>query len=356
MIINDIIQDYKFVYLKLTECRDYFDKCQHVFDCYLQTTSTAASKYFSSDFSNSSREKFTAEMTSAMSKCFTLITKLNSSAYTFYACLGVLNSHTYSMPFLQDEILKLELVAETTIEFTNNIIEEQLDGMKKENLIHPFICSLQELLHTYKSINSNYYLLSNIDNYLFEPLPPNIDETKLSILELRSYKSSSSLNDYVRDLSYISSFITQYELISRKEDSLGQIYLRKFESGSLRIVWAGKTIELDGIPEIIKAITEGIRTFRLTGVEKKQQEEQNRKQKLENDAKELAIINSQMSIISNTLGLSKDDPQDIEKLQRLCLPLVRYINNNPVGQVGDYKYDIASEVKLLEDFYFKEQN
>ena len=353
MILNDIIQDYKFIHSKLTECADYFDKCQTIFDCYLQNTSAAASKYFSSNTSNP-RETFVSEMSTIMSKCFSLITKLNSSAYKFYACLGVITSQKYSMPFLQEEILKLEIAAQTTIESTNKIIEEQLDGMKKNNLLHPFINSLQELLHIYKSINDYYNLLSNVDNYLFEPLPMDIDETELSTLELRSYKSSNSLASYVQDLSYISSFMTQLERIFVTETATRSVYLRKFESGSLRIVWAGKTIELDGIPEIIKAITESIRTFRLTSIKKKEKEEEIRAKKLENDAKELAIINSQISTISNTLGLSKDKPEDVEKIQHLCLPLVRYINNNPVGQVGDYKYDITSEVKLLEDFYFKE--
>lgn len=61
---------------------------------------------------------------------------------------------------------------------------------------------------------------------------------------------------------------------------------------------------------------------------------------MENDAKELAIINSQINTIANYLHLSPSSPEDAEKIQRLCLPLIRYINNNPVGIVGDYKYNL----------------
>ena len=55
------------------------------------------------------------------------------------------------------------------------------------------------------------------------------------------------------------------------------------------------------------------------------------------------------------MGLSNENPDDVEKIQKLCLPIVRYINNNPVGQIGDYEYDLTHELKLLEDFYLRKQ-
>ena len=127
------------------------------------------------------------------------------------------------------------------------------------------------------------------------------------------------------------------------------------ESGSLRLVFGSNTVELPSISEIIRAITDAIRTFRLTSVEKEALQESTRKQKLENDARQLSIINSQIKTLCHTLGLSSDDPGDVEKIQKLCLPVIRYINNNPVGQVGDYKYDLTQDLKLLEDFYLKDK-
>lgn len=356
MVFNDIIQDYQFITSNLYDCKEYFTKCQAVIDCYYKETALVATKYYTSNSTDNTRSTFTSEMSTVMSKCFSQITKLNSSSYSFFSCLGKLTSQKYHSAFLFEKIQRFQSLAQTTIISTNNIIEEQLDGMKRKNLLTPFIKSAQELLCDYYNLEEIYLFLLHLENELLEPLPNGIDENDFKTFELRSYKTGYSLSEYTEDLSNLSSFITQFEMLYQNQGKSAKLYLRKFESGSLRIVWAGKTIELSGIPEIIKAITEGIRTFRLTTIKIKQQQEEIRTQKLENDEKELAIINSQLSAISNTLGLSKDNPEDVEKIQRLCLPLVRYINNNPEGQVGDYKYNITSEVKLLEDFYFKDQN
>lgn len=91
--------------------------------------------------------------------------------------------------------------------------------------------------------------------------------------------------------------------------------------------------------------------FRLTSSEKKSMDENTRTIKLENDKKELAIINSQIKNIAQLTNLSIDNPEDVEKMQKLCLPLVRYIYSNPVGSVGDYKYDLNNDLKLIETIY-----
>ncbi|MBD5501828.1 MAG: hypothetical protein HDR10_11620, partial [Lachnospiraceae bacterium] len=142
-----------------------------------------------------------------------------------------------------------------------------------------------------------------------------------------------------------------FELIMTPENGSCKVYTQRIESGSLRIVWGSNTIELSGISDIIRAISDGIRMFRLTTPEKRLKDEKARTLKLQNDEKELAIINSQIASVARITGLSSEKPEDIEKLQKLCLPLVRYLYSNPVGVIGDYSYNFDNELKLIESAY-----
>lgn len=356
MVLKDIINDYKYINFNLFSCEEYFKKCEDVIDCYYNEISLATAKYFCSAASDTTRSAYTSEISSAMSKCFTLITKLNSASLSLFSCLGKLSSHNYTSSYLKLEMQHFTKSAEETIVSVNKIIEAQLDGMKKNNLLVPFIKSAHILFQNYYKIKGSNNLLINLDQELLEPLPQGINEDEITEFEIRSFKVGYSFSEYIDDLSNLSSFINQYELIMQNQNKSNRIYFRKLETGSLRIVFGSLNFELNCISDIVKAISESIRNFRLTKVEKQRIAEEIRSLKIKNDERELAIINSQISIISETLELSTDIPENIETLQRLCLPIVKYINNNPVGQVGNYKYDVTSEVKRLEDFYFRDDD
>ena len=158
------------------------------------------------------------------------------------------------------------------------------------------------------------------------------------------------------DVNLLSSFIGNLEIILSKNENYTPILTRKVETGSLRIVWSGTTIEISCVSDIIRVITDAIRTFRLTGVEKTIKKEEARSMKLDNDCKSLTIINTQIEKIAEIVNLDPSSPEDKETLQRLCLPLIKYINNNPIGRIGDFNYNLSHEIQLLEDTYFKNHN
>ena len=64
---------------------------------------------------------------------------------------------------------------------------------------------------------------------------------------------------------------------------------------------------------------------------------------------ELQIINSQIAFLTEHLGLDPEKPEDREKIQHLCLPILRFLENNPKGQFNDYKYDITRDIGMLEE-------
>lgn len=90
-------------------------------------------------------------------------------------------------------------------------------------------------------------------------------------------------------------------------------------------------------------------------MEKRLLEETVKSMSLDNDAKALTIINSQIDTIAEKIGLNSQVPEDKETLQRLCLPLVRCINNNPVGRIGDFEYNLTTDIKLLENYYYNKE-
>ncbi len=351
MVLSDIIDDYQFAYNKLLKCAVYFTKCKDIIDGYFQLTSTASAHFFSGGNTDSTRQSFVNEMSTATTKCFALVTKLNSASYSFYSCLGALTSRQYNSEILVKKIDDLNNIAETVISSMNKIIEEQPDGTRKNNLLPPFIESLQELMRIYHSLKGECLLLDNIEKELMEPLPEGIAEETLSLLEIRSYKKCLDFSTYAQDIALISKFISQIENILQTPTS---IYTRKIESGTLKISWAGGSIELGCISEIISAIVSGIRSIvfipsdiRLKNQELEKMKAETESMNLDNTSRKLAIINSQIDIIADKLNLDKTKPENIENIQRLCIPLIDYLESNPLGSVNGQKYDINNGLKYL---------
>lgn len=121
---------------------------------------------------------------------------------------------------------------------TNNIITTQPPGIKTQMLLPALISPLQNLMVSYYSLTQLYSHMNSADQVIMEKLP----------------------DEVVNDERY-------------------------------------NTIELSSISTIIRAISDAIRTFRLTSAEKALMQENARKQQIENDAKSLSIINSQIKQI-----------------------------------------------------------
>lgn len=357
MVLSDLVLEYQYVKNMLEPCKEYFLTCNDIIDNYFSSISKHANNYFKLDSVNEGhKNNLIKGLSDAYSQTYNQITKLITLSFPFYGALAKLETKNFSNPLLTESINDFLNYGSSVMDATNNIITAQLPGMKTQMLLPALISPLQKLMMSYHSLTQLYSHMNDADQVIMEKLPDEVvNDERYNTLELRSYKKNSSLEDYSKDLHLLFSFLSQLEIVSKTEHEDSRIYLRKLESGTLRLVFGSNTIELNSISEIIRAISDAIRTFRLTSAEKESMQESARKQRLENDAKELSIINSQIKQICQIAGLSSDNPEDVEKIQKLCLPVVRYINNNPIGQVGDYNYDLTHEVKLLEDFYLKNE-
>lgn len=349
MIITDLISEYKYVYDVLNPCNDYFSTCDSLINNFFTGICGIIGPYYQK-LSPSDTEKATviSNVTKVFDNSYTSISKLVSLCYPLYGSMAKLEEYKFRIPALRYHVRKFLESGHVVISATNSIISEQSYGMKTKALLPTLILPLRELMLNFHSLQSYYEQVKDLDEILFENIPAIESESdKYNRIELHSLKPLDT-DSFINDLKNIFSFISQFELIMTSENASCKIYTQRIESGSLRIAWGSTTIELSSISDIIRAISDGIRTFRLTSTEKRHKNEEARTLKLQNDEKELAIINSQIRTIAQITGLSVEKPADVEKLQKLCLPLVRYLYSNPVGAIGDYTYDINNELRLIE--------
>ena len=284
----------------------------------------------------------------AFNNSYSNISSLVGYSYPLYGAMTKFENYNFKIPALKSCIESFLINGHAVIDSTNAIISAESYGMRTQALLPSLISPLQALMLDYYSLYQHYTQLKDLDEMLFEKIPTINSKTgEYNRIELRSLKPSLDTDSFLDDLRNLSSFICQLELIKTKENNSCKIYTQRIESGSLRIVWGSTTIELSAISDIIRALSDGIKMFRLTSSEKSLKNEEARSLRLQNDEKELAIINSQINSIAQTTGLSPEEPVDVEKLQKLCIPLIRYLYSNPVGSIGNHKYDINEELRLI---------
>lgn len=336
MVLKDIINDYQFIDSKLSECEDYFTKCQAIIDTYFEATSAATAKFFSTVSNDSTRSTFVNDMSTAMSKCFSLITKLNSSAYIFYSCVGVLKSKEYTIDVLAKEISDFEAAAQTAITSANTIIEAQLDGMKKRNLLPPFIKSLQNLFHIYHSLKGRCALLFTVEQQLMEPLPTeitgNVNYEEFNIQSLAPTKDMLHISDSLAELSHF------FEIISRLNDSTDSsdkaYYLRKVETGSLLTAFVTTILIVRNTVKLIDYCYPKFLQWQQAYYTTKEQQ--------------LKLSMQELETAKKLLEIGPDIENADELLQAASARLFKYFKLNPEFKVNDKEYKTNINILLLQ--------
>ncbi len=349
MILTDLISEYKYVYEALEPCNDYFVTANNlIVDFFTEISDTMAVYTKKSSPVDSEKDELIDNIRKAFITSYSNISSLVRYSYPLYGAMTKFENYNFKIPALRLCTGRFLQNGHNVIDSTNAIISAESFGMRTRSLLPSLILPLQALMLDYSSLNQYYTQFKNLDEILLEKIPSTDSNTdKYSRIELRSLKSSLDTDSFLNDLRNLSSFICQLELINTTENNSCKIYTQRIESGSLRIVWGSTTFELSAISDIIRALSDGIKMFRLTSSEKKLKNEEARTLKLQNDEKELAIINSQIDSVARITGLSSEDPVSVEKLQKLCIPLIRYLYSNPVGSIGNHKYDINEELKLI---------
>lgn len=354
MILNDIISDYKYTANILNTCSHYFDLCKKFTSDFYFNIFEEIENYFKKTAENSASLAGVDTMLAidtVYNNAYPSLVDLIMSSDEFNNAVTTLMHYEYKTYALFRMIKQMNELSNQLKGISTDILKAQSSGMKSNKLLPTFIDLINGLLQ----IHSQIFLLSShfslAEETLIEDIPgENTEKRNYNRIELYSMKPSTDFDSLSKDISNLAQFISRFELIMNTEHNANKIYTQHIESGSLKIVWGSNTIELSGISDIIKAICDGINSFRITSSKKKLIDEQARNAKLDNDEKELAIINSKLDIIAHTFGLSTENAENAEKLQKMCLPILRYLVSNPQGKVGKYEYNLEEDIKLIEHF------
>lgn len=342
MILNDLEKEYRFLLENIADNIEFISACHTMAERYARfefVTNLSEKIHIDSEFKNK-----------ALSDLFPSIAEINSSIHKSYEYMLAMRSQELS-DLSRSEFDQASKLFDQIVDLTNEIIMDKMENTFDVTIVNRLNNCVTNYLSLVDTISVKYNFLIKLEKVFFEPLPENISEESLISLEIRSDKKNIDVSSYAQDLTLISQFITRIESLLDPEVP---VYTRRIESGSLRIVWSGGTVEISCISDIINAIISGIRSLaflpsdiRMRKQEAEKAELENETLRTENTSRKLAIINSQIDIIAEKLGLDKNNPEDVEKIQQLCLPLIGYLENNPVGHINGTEYDINEKIRLL---------
>ncbi len=356
MTLNNLVSEYRTVKEIIDTVPDFMDQVEELMAKYSKQMKAAFTAYCNNT-SNSPSINLANGVVSCLNSMHTAVLHLNSQMRKLYSCVALLQSQC---PSLSNSVLSQECSAfiksaNTSIDIMYNVIEAQAEKSRQMGLYHDLLDAFTDLLQHYHHIFLLYDHMAYVESALYEPLPDGIVESEINLLEIKSEKECTDLHAYSEDIQRLSQFLTQFEMIKNPGKS-HTIFTRKFENGSLRIVLGSKEIELSCISDIINTLVSAIRSFVFLPSELRMRKLEEQAKQIENDnaqtdlnAKKLTIINSQIDILTEKLGLDISKAEDKEKVQRLCIPLVDYLDHNPVGSVNGASYNLTQELHLLEN-------
>ncbi|MDY2725503.1 MAG: hypothetical protein SOV36_01560 [Anaerostipes faecalis] len=355
MVLSDIVEEYESVKDIVDEMGVFSELARNILSLHYDNFKSATSTYYQNAGQSSVLSNFGNAISNDLSSINDAILRLNSQTRVLYKCIGLLEKLPISNIVLAQECSELIASANNAVDKMFQIIESKLEFSKKQGYYIDFLDLLSVFTKHYSHISLLYQHFVFIEQSLYEPLPSGVSSDEITMLEIRSEKKCTKFDVYTQDIQYLSRFLGQFELI-KCPGSSQSIFTRRIENGSLKIVWGSKEIDLSCLGDIINTIVSAIKSLaylpseiKYRNLENEAKEIENENARLELSAKKLNIINSQINTIADKLGLDSNNPSDKERIQLLCVPLIDYLENNPVGSVNCVKYNLLQELKLLDD-------
>lgn len=372
MVLSDITNDYTtFIQLldKYNSENSYINSALDMINQYHDKINLLADRFLKSKKIDSDRTN--------------LISGLNSIETAFANQLANMNTSMRNTTRLITEIERLEFVSSSVKEEANSLcsslnnlmdLTEEYAANRIKNISNTttffkLIDELDIFKNVHIQIYSNYDILTNSENELLEKLPFDDNEISFYTLDIRSSKPELNISSFSDDLNLLASCLQNLERLI--DSSCTQsIYLRKIESGSLKAIFGSDKVDFSIFPDLITSISNAIKTWRTTPAEITKANAETEKIKAEtekikaetsllqaqaeatfitNEGSKLAIANSQIDLLCDKLNLDPNNPEQKEQIQHFCLPLINYLEKNPIGTVNGIKYDISKEVHLIEN-------
>lgn len=365
MVLNDVSNEFStfinlfkadansnpYIKAALSLSDNYNDKLNQLIEIFLKSPKTDTSKTSLSNELQSLEKTFSNQI-ATMSASVRATTKLISQ-------IEAINFNSSSIKLLSENICNsLNTLIDITEEYSSNKIR----NVSNTDTFFKLVSELVNFKELYNQLFSNHSFLKKTENELLEAMPlNNFDNSKIYHLDIRSYKSELNIMSFTDDLQLIAECLQHLERLTYPSEN-HIIFMRKIESGSLKALFSSDKIDFSIFPDLVTSISNAIRTWRLTPDEKlKLQAETNKlnaetellkaqtqAQYIQNEGSKMAIVTSQIDYLCEKLSLDSQVPETREQIQQFCLPLITYIEHNPIGTINGIDYDVSKEVQLLE--------
>ncbi len=273
MILNDIISDYNYVSIILDEYTDYFRKCEELSSMYHTSLFNNIADYFYPEYNEKEPENDENSLTNSFDWVFNKIhdniLDLVRNYPESYSLVARLKMYKYKNDFLYKTIHDFTKLFQKIFSHAVSMISEYPNYFKRKGPLPYFISLIDNLLRKYKEIHNLAVHFTETEETLVECIPEKDSKGDYNRIELYSRKPSGDFDSLSTDISYLAQFISRFESIMNTEHSSNKIYIQRIESGSLKVVFGSNRTKLSAIENIIRAICDGIRSFRLTSPEKK---------------------------------------------------------------------------------------
>ena len=233
MVLQEVIDEYKFVYETLSKCEDYFSNADTLIENYFQKISAATSTFFSGGINDNTRNILANSLSKVIDETFAQITVLVTFGYEFYGALKILEVHNFANKRLQDLVNDFLESSQCSIKASNEIIVAQKQGMKSKELLPKLVIPLQKTNKLYYTLTNLYSQFDYINAMLMEPIPEEVQNNEnYNTLIIQSLTASSDIKQVSDSLEELSQF---FENLGRLCNTSGQkdYYIQKIETGSL---------------------------------------------------------------------------------------------------------------------------
>lgn len=342
MVLQEVIEEYKFVYETLSKCEDYFLNADTLIENYFQKVSAATATFFSAGNADSTRTALATSLAKVIDETFSKITILVTCGYEFYGALKILEVHDFSniqLKKLVDEFLES---SQQSIKASNEIIVAQKQGMKSRELLSGLAIPLHKANKLYYTLKNLYSQFDYVNTMLLEPIPEEAKSSeKYDTLVIQSLTTSSDIqqiSDSLEELSYFFENLGRLCNTSGKKD----YYLQKIETGSLF------TQFLTLVPIIVATV----KLFDFCYPKFMQWKQLYYADK----TAQLKLAQEEIKTLKELLELNPDIPNSDELLETATARLFKYFKLNSNLKVNGKEYKTNSDILLLQNNIANEEN
>ena len=108
----------------------------------------------------------------------------------------------------------------SSMHIISSIIIEDNDGVREGDFAQQLMNTLISLKQLYNELLETSSQFSYIEDKLLEPIPENLSDIEMEVLELRSFKHNITFSEFASDVNLLSSFIGNLEIILSKNEKM----------------------------------------------------------------------------------------------------------------------------------------